>query len=81
MALVTRRDDEAMAHIEKRVCFYCGDPLYTRFVSWMGATGAIALHPPCCEKLMRRLNIDLYDEETDKPALLGVATRRLNDGR
>lgn len=39
-------------------CFLCGKPLAGITVYWHGATGGIALHPDCSERLGSRLICD-----------------------
>jgi hypothetical protein len=45
-------------------CFYCGQPLSTPFVIWMGVGEPLALHPACVVELSIRLLRDVWQIET-----------------
>jgi hypothetical protein len=44
-------------------CFYCGHPMTSPGIQWLGSTGEIWLHPGCVVELTIRLYRDVHEIE------------------
>ena len=53
-------------HVNETICFYCGKLLVPPLIFWAGETGALGLHPECCERLMTRLAMDVHSAQCDR---------------